>query len=67
MGSELASFLRKVCFLFSFVYVILLRSLEIVRKNITSVGLSYKEEILFSKIFYVFHVVYVKSHFMLIF
>ena len=30
-------------------------------KKITSVGLSYKEVILFSKLFYVFDVVYVKS------
>ena len=31
-------------------------------KKFTSVGLSYKDEILFSKIFYVFAVVYVKSN-----
>ena len=31
-------------------------------KNITSVGLFYKGVILFSKIFYVFDVVYVKSN-----
>ena len=38
-------------------------------KKIASVGLSYKEVILFSKIFYMFNVVYVKlkEHFMLIF
>ena len=31
-------------------------------KTITSVGLSYKDVILFSKIFYVFDVVYIKSN-----
>ena len=31
-------------------------------KKITSVGLSYKDVILFSKLFYVFDVVYVKSN-----
>ena len=31
-------------------------------KTFTSVGLSYKDVILFSKIFYVFDVVYVKSN-----
>ena len=32
MGSKLDCFLRKMCFLFSFVHVILLISLEIMRK-----------------------------------
>ena len=62
MGSKLDSFLRKGCFLFCFVHVVLLISLEIMRKNFTSVGLSYKDVILFSEIFYVFDVVYVKSN-----
>ena len=31
-------------------------------KNITSVGTSYKDVMLFSKIFYVFDIVYVKSN-----
>ena len=42
-----------------FVYVVLLISLE---KNIASVGLSYKDVILFSNIFYVLDVVYLKSN-----
>ena len=62
MGSKLDSFLRKRCFLFCFVHVVLRISLEIMRKKITSVGLSYKDVILFSKLFYVFGVVYVKSN-----
>ena len=62
MRSKLDSFLRKRCFLFYFVHVVLLISLEIMRKKFTLVGLSYKEVILFSKIFYVFDVVYVKSN-----
>ena len=33
MGSELDSFLKKRCFLFCFVYVVLLISLEIMRKK----------------------------------
>ena len=36
MGSELDSFLRKRCFLFCFVHVVLLISLEIMRKNYIS-------------------------------
>ena len=62
MGPKLDSFLRNRCFLFCFVYVVLLISLEIMRKKITSVGLTYKYVILFSKIFYVYDVVYVKSN-----
>ena len=62
MGSKLDTFPRKRCFVFCFVHVVLLMSLEIMRKKITSVGLSYKDVILFSKIFYVFDVVYVKSN-----
>ena len=62
MGSKLDSFLRKRRFLFSFVHVLLLISLEIMRKKFTSVGLCYKDVILISKIFYVFDVVYVKSN-----
>ena len=61
MGSKLDSFLRKECFLFCFVHVVL----HIVKDNaktFTSVGLSYKNVILFSKIFYMFDVVYVKSN-----
>ena len=61
-GSKLYSFLRKGCFLFCFVLVVLLISLKILRKKFTSVGFSYKDVILFSKIFYVFDVVYVKSN-----
>ena len=45
--------------MFCFVYVVLLISLE---RKITSVGLSFKGVILFSKIFYVFDAVYVKSN-----
>ena len=62
MGSKLDSFLRKGCFLLCFVHVVLLKSLEIMRKKFTSVGLSYENVILFSKIFYVFDVIYVKSN-----
>ena len=62
MGSKLDSFLRKMCFLFYFVHVVLLISLEIMGKKFTSAGLFYKDLILFSKIFYVFDVVYVKSN-----
>ena len=54
------SFLRKRCFLFCFVHVVLLISLEVMRKKCTSVGLSYKGVILFIKIFYLFDLVYVK-------
>ena len=51
-------------FPFCFVHVVLLISLEIglMRKKITSVDLFYNGVILFSKIFYVFDVVYVKSN-----
>ena len=62
MGSKLDSFLRKGFFLFSFVHVVLLISFEIMRKKCPSVGLSYKNVILFSKIFYMFDVFYVKSN-----
>ena len=62
MGSKLDSFLRKRCSLFCFVHVVLLISLEIMRKKFTSVCLSCKGVILFSKIFYVFDAVYVKSN-----
>ena len=61
MGSKLDSFLRKWCFFFTFVHVVVLISLEIMWKKFTSVGLSYMGLILFSRIFYVFDVVYVKS------
>ena len=69
MGPKLDSFLRKGCFLFCFVQVVLLISLDIMRKKITSVGLSYKDVILFSKIIYLIDVIYVKlnSTFMIIF
>ena len=60
MGYKFYSFLRKRCSLFCFVHVILLISLEIMQKKNTSVGISYKGVILFSKIFYVIVVVYVK-------
>ena len=62
MGSKLDSFLRKRGFFFCFVHVVLLILLEIMPKKFTSVGLSYKGVILFSKMFYVFDVVYVKSN-----
>ena len=61
MGSKLDSFLRKRCVLFCFVHVVLLVLLQITRKKNTSVGLSYKDVILFSRIFYMFDVVCVKS------
>ena len=48
--------------MFCFVHDVLLISLEIMRKKFTSVGSSYKDVILFSKIFCVFNVVYVKSN-----
>ena len=62
MGSKLDIFLRKGCSFFYFVHVVLLISLVTMRKKITSVGLSYKDAILFPKIYYVFDVVYVKSN-----
>ena len=62
MESELDSFVRKRCFLFCFIPIVLLISLEIMGKKFTSVGLSYKDVTLFSKIFYVFDVVYVKPN-----
>ena len=34
IGSELDSFLRKMCFFFNFVYVLLLISLDIMRKHL---------------------------------
>ena len=49
---NLIVFSEKRCFLFCFVHVVLLKSLEIMRKKFTSVGISYKDVILFSKIFY---------------
>ena len=55
-------FSEKRFFSLCFVHVVLLMSLDIMRKKITSVGLSYKDVILFSKIFYVLDVVYVKSN-----
>ena len=60
MGSNLDGFLRK-----SFFCLFSRRTAYIVRDNVkkfTSVGLSYKGVTLFSKIFYVFDVVYVKSN-----
>ena len=60
MGSKLDSFLRKWCFLFCFSHV----EAYIVtgnEKKITSIGLSYKDVMLFKKNIYVFDVVYVKS------
>ena len=62
MGTKLESFLRKRCYLFCFVHVVLLILFEIMRKKFASVGLSYKDVVLFSKIFHVFDVVYVKSN-----
>ena len=61
MGSKLDSFLRKRCFLFCYFksYCFIVRDNE---KEFTSIGLSYKGAILFSKIFYEFGVVYVKSN-----
>ena len=63
MGSKLDSFFRKKCF-FCFFYFSR-RTAYIVRDNakkFTSLGLSYNGLILYSKIFYVFDVVYVKSN-----
>ena len=60
MWSNLDIFLKKS--VSCFVYVVLLISLEKMRKKFTSVSLSYKDVILFSNIFYVFDVVYVKSN-----
>ena len=51
MRCKLYSFIRKSCFLFCFVHVVLLISLAIMSKKFTSVGLSYKDVILFSKVF----------------
>ena len=59
-GSKIDSFLRKKVFLVLFCSR---RAAYIVRdkaRKFTSVGLSYKDVILFSKIFYVFDVIYVK-------
>ena len=56
MGFKLDSFLRKRCFLFCFVHVVLLISIEIMRKKFTSVGLSYKGVLLFAKIYNVLEV-----------
>ena len=62
VGSKFNSFLTKKVFLFLFCPR---RTAYIVRDNaktFTSVGLSFKGVILFSKEFYVFDVVYVKSN-----
>ena len=62
MGTKLDSFLRKKAFLVLFCSR---RTAYIVRDNakkFTSVGLTYKGVVLFSKIFYMFDVVYVKSN-----
>ena len=62
MGSKLDSFLRKRVFL---VLLSSRRTAYIVRDNakiFTSVGLSYKDVMLFSKISYMIYVVYVKSN-----
>ena len=61
IGSKLDSFLRKKVFLF---LLFSRRTVYIVRdiaKTFTSVGIFWMGLILFSKIFYVFDVVYVKS------
>ena len=63
MGSKLDSFLRKGCFFFVLFLSRRRRTAYIVKvnaKKFTSVSLSYKDVILFSKIFYVFDVVYVQ-------
>ena len=62
MGSELCSFLRERCCLFCFVYDVLLYIVRNNAKKFTTVGLSFKDVILFSKILYMFDVVYVKSN-----
>ena len=62
MGSKLDSFLRKKVFLFCFVHVVLHIIVRDNTKKFTSVSISYMGLILFSKIFYVFDVVYVKSN-----
>ena len=60
MGSKLDSFLRKRYFLFCFVHVVLLISLEIMRKNYISRFILQGRNIIFKNI-YVFNEVYVKS------
>ena len=52
MGSKLDSFLRERCFLFCFVHVVLLISLEIMRKNYISMFILQGRNIIF-KNFYV--------------
>ena len=61
MGSKLDSFLRKRCFLFSFVHVVLLMSLEIMQKIYISRFMLQGRNIIFKNI-YMFDVVYVKSN-----
>ena len=50
MGSKLDSFLIKRCFLFSFVHVVLLISLEIMRKNYISGFIIQGRNIIFKNI-----------------
>ena len=61
MGSELDSFIRKKVFLVLFCSRLTAYIVRDNAKRITSVGISYMGLILFSKIFYVFDIVYVKS------
>ena len=61
-GLNLIVFSEKRCFWFCFVHVVLLISLrDNAKKNYVS-RLIFEGVILFSKIFFVFHVVYVKSN-----
>ena len=62
MRSKLDSFLRKKCFLFCFAHVVSVYIGRDNAKKFTSIGLFYKCVILFSKKFFVFDVVYVKSN-----
>ena len=57
MGSKLDMFLRKRCFLLCFFFT---SYCLYNAKKFASVGISYKNVILFSKIFYTLDIVYVK-------
>ena len=61
MGSKLDSFLRKRRFLFYFVHVVLLISLEIMRKIYISRFILQGRNIIFKNI-YVFDEVYIKAN-----
>ena len=61
MGSKLDSFLRKRCFLRCFFHVVLLISLEIMRKKYIRMFILQGRNIIL-KLFYMFDVVYIKSN-----